>query len=123
MIKNILLVGLGGGIGSILRYLTSYFTIKSYNGSFPLSTFIVNVTGCFLIGILMGFLVKSNTLQEELRLLLTVGFCGGFTTFSAFSYENLKLWQDGNYLVLFSYVCLSVVLGVAMVWLGHKIIQ
>ncbi|MDL2290216.1 fluoride efflux transporter CrcB [Paludibacteraceae bacterium OttesenSCG-928-F17] len=123
MLKNILLVGLGGGVGSILRYLASYFTVKSHSGLFPLSTFTVNIIGCFLIGILMGFILKSTALQEELRLLLVVGFCGGFTTFSAFSYENLKLWQSGEYWILILYTLLSVLIGLLMVWLGNKVIR
>ena len=123
MLKSILLVGLGGGAGSILRYLASYFTLKHYDGSFPLPTFIVNVSGCFLIGILMGLILKSDLLQEDLRLLLVIGFCGGFTTFSAFSYENMKLWQAGNGWIMILYTVASVLAGLLMVWLGHKAVQ
>jgi CrcB protein len=116
MVKNLILVGLGGGIGSIFRYLTSLLIIK--NQIFPFATLIVNIIGCLLIGFLSGFLMKNNILSDGLRLLFVVGFCGGFTTFSAFSFENIRLIETGNYLYFITYTMLSVGLGIAAVWLG-----
>lgn len=121
MVKQFLLVGLGGAAGSMLRYLTSILTARFFSGMFPLSTFITNVAGCFLIGILMGILIENNSSNHQLRLLLVTGFCGGYTTFSAFSYENLMLFNSNNGLLAIGYIFASVVLGMLAVWLGLNI--
>ncbi|MDU1904069.1 MAG: fluoride efflux transporter CrcB [Dysgonomonas sp.] len=118
MIKNILLVGLGGGLGSILRYLTSVYTAKHYIGIFPLPTFIVNILGCIVIGVLIGFSNKTEFLDSEMKLLLITGFCGGYTTFSTFSSENMFLYSNGYYATLIVYVLSSVLLGLLGVYLG-----
>jgi len=118
MIKNILLVGLGGGLGSILRYLTSVYTAKYYIGIFPLPTFIVNVLGCIVIGILIGFSDKAELLDSEMKLLLITGFCGGYTTFSTFSSENMFLYSNGYYATLIVYALSSVLVGLLGVYLG-----
>jgi len=117
MIKQLILVGVGGGIGSIFRFLISR-TIPFVQGSFPWATFIINITGCFIIGLLIGLLFKHPASAENMRLLLVVGFCGGFTTFSTFSLENVFMYQSGNYLALALYITLSVILGFAAVFLG-----
>jgi CrcB protein len=118
MIRTLLLVALGGGIGSAFRYLTSVFVAKYFSGHFPLATFITNILGCFLIGILMGYFVKTQTEDTAMRWLLVTGFCGGYTTFSAFGYESFALMQTQQLLTAFAYVALSVVAGLAAVWLG-----
>ncbi len=118
MIRTILLVGIGGGIGSIFRYLTSVFVAKYYANSFPLATLIANILGCFLIGIIMGFLSKSQFGSQDLKWLLVTGFCGGYTTFSAFGYENINLMQNGNSALAFGYIALSIIIGLFAVWLG-----
>ncbi|MDR2806463.1 MAG: fluoride efflux transporter CrcB [Dysgonamonadaceae bacterium] len=118
MIKQLLLVGFGGGIGSILRFLASWFTAKSGNDAFPVATFTVNVVGCLLIGLLTGWAMKQNWLDANMRLLLITGFCGGFTTFSTFSLENMQLFQAGQYLSLVLYVLASIGLGFAAVSIG-----
>jgi CrcB protein len=118
MIKQMLLVGLGGGVGSALRYLTAWFVGRHVSCPFPLGTFAVNVLGCFLIGLLAGLSARGGLLGEEARLLLIAGFCGGYTTFSAFSIENVSLFEGGNYLTLAAYVLASVLTGVGAVWLG-----
>ena len=123
MIKHILLVGLGGGVGSILRYLTSIFLLKHYSSSFPLTTFIVNISGCLLMGILFGLAGRHALLHGDLKLLLMVGFCGGYTTFSAFSMENIQLLESGNYFLLAIYTLASVLLGIAAVWFGSWIVK
>ena len=91
MTKAILLVGLGGGVGSILRYLTSVVATKYFQSNFPLGTFAVNVLGCLIIGILIGLFDKQQLANPDLRLLFITGFCGGFTTFSAASVEAAQL--------------------------------
>ncbi len=120
MIRNLLFVALGGGLGSVLRYLTSFWIGKSYSSAFPLGTFIINVLGCFVIGFLIG-LSSKTLLNEELRLLLVVGFCGGYTTFSTFSAENMKLLEAGNYWTLSFYIVASVLLGLIAVWGGNTL--
>ena len=91
MFKTILLVGVGSFIGGISRYLVNVFVQKLYLTSFPLGTFLVNITGCLLIGIFFGLSEKGNLLKPEWLIFLTTGVCGGFTTFSSFSYESLAL--------------------------------
>jgi CrcB protein len=117
MIKQIILVGFGGGIGSIFRFLTSYFTVKS-KMPFYSSTLIVNISGCLLIGFLAGLVLKQSISDTNMRLLLMTGFCGGFTTFSAFSLENMQMWQNGNYITMSLYILSSIILGFAAVGVG-----
>ena len=123
MLKSILLVGLGGGVGSILRYLTSVVVAKYFHSLFPLSTFVANFVGCLIIGILIGLFEKFQLVDTNLRLLLITGFCGGYTTFSAFAAENLMLFQSGNYATAVLYIFLSIVLGIGAVWLGVIMIK
>ena len=118
MIKTILLVGLGGGIGSILRYLSSVFVHKYYNTAFPAATFLVNVVGCFLIGILVSMVEKQAWADNNFRYLFITGFCGGFTTFSAFAHENVNLLNNQQALIAFAYIASSVIIGLFAVWLG-----
>lgn len=117
MIKQILLVGLGGGIGSIFRFLVSHCGVKSGIPVY-LSTFTVNIIGCLLIGLLTGLALKHHWLDANMRLLLMAGFCGGFTTFSAFSLENMQMLQNGNYTTLILYTLTSIVVGFAAVGIG-----
>lgn len=116
--KAILLVGIGGGIGSIMRHLTSILMSKHFPTAFPWGTFTVNILGCLLVGLFLGVLEKQEVVPTDLKLLLITGFCGGYTTFSAFSNENLQLLQNGNALLAFTYISVSVVLGIAGVLLG-----
>jgi CrcB protein len=121
MLKTLLIVGLGGGIGSVFRYLTSVWTQKLVQSAFPWATFIVNVLGCLIIGILVGFFTKQQIENSDLKLLFVTGFCGGFTTFSAFALENMKLFQTGNSLLALLYIALSVIVGIFAVWSGMMI--
>lgn len=121
MLKQILLVGLGGGVGSILRYLTSVLTQKYNTGLFPLATFTVNIIGCLLIGLLIGVLGSNIQGNQNLRLLFVTGFCGGYTTFSAFAVENFTLLQDQHYGTAALYIGASVVGGLIAVWLGYML--
>lgn len=119
MIKNILLIGLGGSIGSIARYLVSKLSHHIEWFSIPIGTLAVNVIGSFLIGFLIGISEKSPILTVELRMFLMVGLCGGFTTFSSFTGENLMLMRNGQFFPLFLYTGLSILLGFFAVYLGY----
>jgi CrcB protein len=115
--KQAFLVFLGGGIGSCLRYLIS----KSLNPLFTnffLGTFLVNIIGCLIIGLLLGYAIKDALLSQNHVLFLATGFCGGFTTFSAFAYENHSLLKTGDYLNFSLYTLGSIILGVLAVFLG-----
>lgn len=115
--KQLLLVFLGGGIGSCLRFLLSK-SYGSYFQNFFLGTFLVNIIGCLLIGLIMGLSFKSNYLNQNQTLLLSTGFCGGFTTFSAFSFENHILLKTGEYFHFSLYTISSFVVGLLAVALG-----
>lgn len=116
--KNILLVGFGGAIGSVLRFLiSSAIALKA----FPAATFAINVVGSLLIGLVMGWTAKNEMLANNWKLFLGTGLCGGFTTFSSFSFENLLLLQQGKYLFTLAYVIGSFTLGIAAAFLGYKI--
>jgi CrcB protein len=126
MMKNILLVGLGGGIGSMARYLCQRWFAHHYPASFPWGTFAVNVTGCFLIGLFWGmtfrsFSVSENTIATGWKLLLMAGFCGGYTTFSAFTLEGIGLLKEQKHALFFSYILASVMLGLAATYAGMKV--
>ncbi len=117
--KELLLVGFGGFIGSIARFLVSKLNVSWQVLAIPMGTLTVNVLGSLLIGIIVGLSAKSNLISNELRLLLIVGFCGGFTTFSSFSNENLLLMQNGQFFTVILYTILSITLGFLAVYLGY----
>ncbi|MDL2231608.1 fluoride efflux transporter CrcB [Porphyromonadaceae bacterium OttesenSCG-928-L07] len=117
MWQNIILVGIGSMFGGISRYLISHFIHQKFNSEFPWATFIVNIAGCFIIGFLSGIFPLEN-LHFKHRLLLATGFCGSFTTFSTFSMENMSLMDSKAYLLMFTYIATSIILGVAAAWLG-----
>ncbi len=123
MVKQLLLVGLGGGIGSMLRFYVSVVSSKYVWGTFPLPTLLVNLSGCFLIGILAGIFAQPPYTDNNMRFLLITGFCGGYTTFSTFAHENLLLIENGQLSLAIGYTLLSVVLGVTLVWTGMWISQ
>lgn len=119
MFRHLFFVGLGGAVGSILRYFISIYISKSYSGEFPLATFFINITGCILIGLFIGLAERYQFINADIRLFLVTGLCGGYTTFSTFSYENLQLIQNNNFIVLFSYIFFSLFIGIIGVWLGN----
>lgn len=118
MIKTLLLVGTGGFLGSVSRFLASRFIQTSLPSTFPFGTFFVNITGCLLIGLIYGFSDRSSLLTPEWKMFLAAGFCGGFTTFSTFANENLALLRDGDFFHFFIYTGLSVFLGITATFLG-----
>jgi CrcB protein len=120
MIKNFLLVGLGGGIGSMLRYASSLLIPSRF---FPWSTFAVNITGSFIIGIILALSMRDEVFMNNWKLFLATGICGGFTTFSSFSAENIELLQSGKYTLAFTYICCSILFGIAAAWAGVRIIS
>ena len=117
--KHLLLVGLGGFIGSVARFLVSKLNLSWHFLSIPMGTLTVNVLGSFIIGILVGISAKSDLISTDLRVFLMVGFCGGFTTFSSFSSENLMLMQNGQVVTVLIYTALSILLGFLAVYLGY----
>lgn len=124
MWKDILFVGLGGGVGSILRYFTSHVVSKLIDGKwFFLGTFTANIIGCFLIGLFSGWLLTNHVDNTTYRLLFIVGFCGGYTTFSTFAFENLRLIEANQWGMFLLYTLSSVVLGILAVWVGMKLVR
>jgi CrcB protein len=119
MTKSLLLIGLGGGLGSIARFLVSRLGSRIDWLSMPVGTLIVNVAGSLLIGFLIGISEKSPILTVELRMFLMVGLCGGFTTFSSFTGENLMMVRNGQVLPFLLYTALSLLLGFTAVYLGY----
>jgi len=119
MLKQLLLIGTGGFIGSVARFLVSRLNTRVEWFSIPIGTLTVNVVGSLLIGFLIGISEKSPILTVEWRMFLMVGLCGGFTTFSSFSGENLVLLKNGQILPLLLYTALSIFLGFTAVYLGY----
>jgi CrcB protein len=121
MIKNILLVGLGGATGSVLRFLCQKWISSISNLSFPLGTFLVNITGCFLIGVIFSFAAKNESVNYNTQLLLMTGLCGGFTTFSAFTLEGMGLLKEDKTGLFLLYIGGSVIVGLFATWIGIRI--
>jgi CrcB protein len=117
MMKYVM-VGIGGGIGSVLRFWVSSYLGERISTRFPFGTFAVNITGSFLIGLIVTLLASKADWDPNWRYLIPIGFIGGYTTFSTFEYETLRSMQDGKMLVASLNVILSVALGFAAVWLG-----
>lgn len=115
--KQLLFVFIGGGFGSVLRYLISK-TFNNLESGFPLGTFIVNVLGSLVIGLVLGLSAKNQMISQNQSLLLATGFCGGFTTFSTFAYENQTFLKSGDYVSFLTYAIASFSLGIIAVVLG-----
>jgi CrcB protein len=113
-----LLVLLGGAMGSLARYVAGTAVMSRFSGRFPLGTLVVNVSGCFLIGVIMTLLTGKSAPHPNWRLFLVVGFLGGFTTFSSFAYETFTAAREGSMWVGLMNVMASVALGYLAVWLG-----
>ena len=120
--KSFLLVFLGGGLGSGLRYLVT-IAMNQYSKVLPFGTFTVNMLGCLLIGLVLGYAQKENTLTSNQTLLLATGFCGGFTTFSAFASENLELIRNGELFNFSIYAIGSVFVGMLLILIGYLLVN
>ena len=123
MLRTILIVGAGGFIGSIMRYLVQFFMEKSLSSTFPWGTFVANITGSFIIGIVFALAQKGDLLSSEWRLFLAVGICGGFTTFSSFAYNNLGMLKDQAYGQFIWNVGGSLFFGLLAVYLGMVMVR
>lgn len=123
MFKILILIGTGSFFGGISRYLVSRLVQNTLLSAFPWGTFTVNIVGSFLIGVIYGISERSDMMSPGMRMFLTVGFCGGFTTFSTFANENLSLLKEGDLLYFSLYAGLSVFLGILAVYLGNLLIK
>ena len=121
MIRSLIVVGLGSFVGGGLRFLLSGLAKQYIHHPFPLGTFVVNILGCLAIGLFYGCFERGHILHPDLRLFLTVGVCGGFTTFSSFALETGGLIKDGNGYISLLYAGLSVVCGLIAVFAGESI--
>jgi len=115
--KQLFFVFIGGGLGSVLRYIISRYLNQTGSG-FPLGTFTANILGSLLIGIIIGLAAKNNTLSQNQTLLLATGFCGGFTTFSTFAYENHVLFKSGDFTSFALYTFASFIVAFLAVFAG-----
>lgn len=108
---DLIVVAIGGAVGSVTRYLIGNFVSKNYHGSFPIGTFFINIVGCFLMGLFMSSLIQKEMVDTSWRLFLCVGLLGGFTTFSSFGYEALTMLSNGKLMMAGMYAGCSVVAG------------
>jgi CrcB protein len=115
--KQAIIVFVGGGFGSVARYFLGRW-LNNLETTIPYGTLLSNVLGSFLVGIILGYLAKSTNISETQSLLLATGFCGGFTTFSTFAYENHEYLKNGDYLSFIPYTLGSLILGFSAVFLG-----
>ena len=123
MIRTLFLIGTGGFIGSVFRYLSSIYVNKLFDSSFPYGTLTVNIVGSLLIGLIFGFSDRFNWLTPEWRFFLATGFCGGFTTFSTFSYETIILLREGDWFLGFANISFSVIVCLAATFLGNLLVR
>lgn len=123
MLRTILIVGTGGFIGSVMRYLVQVFVEKGLTTTFPWGTFIANIVGSFIIGIVFALAEKGSLLSAEWRMFLAVGICGGFTTFSSFAYNNLTMIKEGSFGQLLWNIGGSLFFGILAVYLGIILIR
>ncbi|WP_430409520.1 fluoride efflux transporter CrcB [Kordia sp.] len=120
--KQVFLVFIGGGFGSVLRFLLSKY-LNSPASGIPYGTFVANIFGSLLIGIILGMAAKSEAISQQHTLLLATGFCGGFTTFSTFAYENHIFLKSGDFMTLFLYTIASFIIGFSAVFLGMYVVK
>ena len=123
MIKSVLIVGIGSFIGGALRYLISTLFKQFCTQGFPWGTLLVNLMGCFIFGAIFALFSKYSSTSHPWCLLLTIGLCGGFTTFSTFAYESVLMLQQGNLSGFISYVATSLIMGISLFALGYWIFK
>ena len=120
--RSFILIFIGGGLGSVFRFLISKY-LEISKGSFPWASLIANFIGCFLIGLLLGWGLKNQNFRSDIFLFTTIGFCGGLTTFSSFSMENMLFLKSGDYFSIIAYSLLSLIGGILFVGLGHLLFK
>jgi len=120
---KLIIIGLGGFIGAIGRYMITQYFFQSSTSEFPLGTFIVNILGCLLLGMFMYYAQSSEAISPHMRMFVAIGILGAFTTFSTFSYETVALFNAQKMMLAFANVTGSILLGVFSVWLGYSIIK
>ena len=118
MLRSILLVAAGGALGSAGRFVLSRLVQEGVATAFPIATFVVNIVGCFVIGLVYGLSARGNAMGDGVKLLLTTGFCGGFTTFSTFCNEGVSLVRSSSHTLALAYAMGSVAVGFAAVFAG-----
>ena len=123
MLRTLLIVGTGGFIGSVMRYLVQIFIEKGLATTFPWGTFVANIAGSFIIGIVFAFAEKGNLMSAEWRMFLAVGICGGFTTFSSFAYNNLTMIHEQSFGQLLWNIGGSLFFGILAVYLGIILVR
>lgn len=120
--RTLLIIGTGGFIGSVFRYLVSRSVQEKFETAFPFGTLSVNILGCFLIGVILSWSERGG-ITADWRMFLATGICGGFTTFSAFSNETLALMRDGQWMYAGAYVVISILSGLAATFAGYSILK
>jgi CrcB protein len=123
MFRTLLLIGLGGFLGSTARYLFQNFVSKLHTIPFPYGTFLINITGSLLIGLVYGYTERYEMLSMEIRLFVATGFCGGFTTFSTFSFESFNLLKEGNYIYFLIYITGSILFCILAALTGYLAVK
>lgn len=123
MFKELIIAGCGGFVGTAGRYLVGKWSSGIWHGAFPMGTFLVNVIGCFIIGLFFGLLENAKVMTPQENVLLITGFCGGFTTFSSFADDMWVLAQKGDWMTFALYLSISVVAGVLLVWAGRALVR
>jgi len=123
MLRTIFIVGTGGFIGSVMRYLLQVFVEKGMSSTFPVGTLVANITGSFIIGMVFELAEKGNLMSSDGRIFLTVGICGGFTTFSAFAYNSFNMIKEHSYGQLFLNIGGNLFFGILAVYLGIVLIR
>lgn len=123
MLRIILFIGAGSFVGGVARYLLSHVVQTNVASGFPWGTMVVNVLGCFFIGLLYGLFERGSLMNSDLRMFLTTGFCGGFTTFSTFMHENYALLSDENFVQFSAYSVMSFGIGLFAAYAGHLIVK
>ena len=118
--RTLILIGIGGFFGSIARYLTGHFIGRFISHPLPMGTLVVNILGALLIGIIIGLGERYRWFTEPWHFFLAVGFCGSFTTYSTFAYENYNLLKEGHLATLLFYITFSLVAGMLLAWAGYE---